>query len=147
MSKQLNNSVVILVPSLVRDECNMIAEIMGWGPDSFSVPLTRNGLTIEYYGLRSECDDTFIGWLRGEEELPPVVGRNPKIKAVLNSIILSVSPDKNMPEKPLVWGQQHFFQVCRENSLEIYRDMTTNDEPTEDGLTRDENDDTIESEF
>lgn len=121
--KRLNNSVVIIVPQIIRDECNMIAEIMGWGPDSFSVPLTKSGNAIEYYGLRSECDDTFIGWLRGEEELPPITARNPNISMVLKSIILSVYPDKQDPYKPLLWGQDHFNKVCYENGLHLARNM------------------------
>ena len=118
--KALNNSVVIVVPSVIREQCNLIAEIMGWGPNSFSVPLTPDGVNITHYGLRSECDDTFIGWLRGESELPTIVTRDPKIKMVLNTIILDVSPDKFNPQRGLLWGSEHFDYVCNQNNLTRY---------------------------
>ena len=118
--KTLNNSVVIVVPSVIREQCNIIAEIMGWGSNSFSVPLTSDGVNITHYGLRSECDNTFVGWLRGELELPNIISRNPKIKMVLNTIIVDVSPDKLNPQRGVLWGAEHFNYVCNQNNLVRY---------------------------
>ena len=136
----LNNSVVIICPALYVHDCNMIAALMGWGLDSFSVPLYKAGTTeLTHFGLRSECDDTFIAWLRGDEMLPGIVLRNKNIKKVLNEIIVDVFPDINNPYNEWIWGADHFRKVCGDNylSMEPYVAPTIiiDDDPIEDDVT------------
>lgn len=113
----LVNSVVIIAPAILKPQCDYIANLMGWGDDSFSVALSQNGLGITHYGLRSECDDTFIEWLNGVG-LPWNINVL-DIKSLLENIIVDVSPDKTDKNKVVYWGQEHFNYVCSKNNLSI----------------------------
>ena len=113
----LVNSVVIITPAFLKPQCDYIAAIMGWGADSFSVKLSSDGVNVTHYGLRSECDDTFIGWLRGVG-LPWNINVM-DISNLLNAIIVDVSPDKDTTTKVVYWGKEHFEYVCTKNNLVI----------------------------
>jgi len=59
-------SCVLIIPVAQQAEANALAEAMGWGPGSYSVPLSPTGTDpATHYGLHSWVDDSFVSMLQG----------------------------------------------------------------------------------
>ena len=67
-------SAVLIVPAANRDEANAFGEAQGYGPNSYSVPLTPDGTTITHWGCRAEVGQSFIDQFENPSpEAEPVV--------------------------------------------------------------------------
>lgn len=62
-------SCVLITPSPNRDAANQLAELMGWGPGSYSVPLSADGTDpATHYGLHAWVQPSFEAMLVGAAE-------------------------------------------------------------------------------
>ncbi|MFN3991242.1 MAG: hypothetical protein ACK4IS_13400 [Erythrobacter sp.] len=72
-------SVVLIVPADLRDDANKLAELLGHGPNNYSVPLSADGAEpATHYGLHTWAEQSFIellaadGMPKGLEQFAPV---------------------------------------------------------------------------
>lgn len=58
--------VVLIIEDAHRAEANALAEIMGWGPDNYSVALSPTGTgPATHWGLSANAGDTFAALIEG----------------------------------------------------------------------------------
>lgn len=90
-------SVVLIVPSSLRDQANMLGQAMGWGPGNYSVALYQDiTLPASHYGLHAWAQQEFIDILGGVAQgvVPPVAGLAPQeVVGVVSSLVVSIRPD------------------------------------------------------
>jgi len=54
-------SCVLILPATMRDKGNAFSEVMGWGPDNYSVALSPNGQEpATHYGLHAWVEQSFV---------------------------------------------------------------------------------------
>lgn len=133
-TKNINGSIVIIIPKDFLLMCNQLGHIMGWGEESFTVPLCHvsDPSTILFYGLRSEYDEKFAGWFLGFEELPAQVRSIPGMSILFENVIIDISPSpmntvSNVEElfsirTNTLWGENHFNNICARYDLTLYRE-------------------------
>ncbi len=102
-------SAVLILPADLKSQGNAIGEAMGWGPESYTIPLSGNQIDITHYGLRANVDDQFIRWITGIDPLP-IQGAD----AVLASLIYDFSGIEHS-----LWGREHLDYVCSNHNLTI----------------------------
>lgn len=62
-------SCVLITPVANRDAANQLAELMGWGPGSYSVPLSADGTEpATHFGLHAWVQPEFEALLSGAAE-------------------------------------------------------------------------------
>jgi hypothetical protein len=120
----MSYSAVLIIPKTLHQQANDVAAIMGWGPESYSVPL-GDGETVTHYGLRADVSGQFIRWIRGQDPLPEAVAA--LAAPVISALISDFSPDPDDGEKPVIWGRDHFAAVCADSGL-----VPVPDDPFED---------------
>jgi hypothetical protein len=114
-------SAVLIIPAADLAKANTLAIYMGWGPNSYSVPLTSDGTTTTHWGLHTWADDAFVAMLTaaGQGQMPQALidaGYPPAdFAAVVGSLIASLTPD--------VAG--HFASVCGANGLALVEAPST----------------------
>ena len=67
-------SCVLIITSAQRDDANTLAQLMGWGPDNYSVALSADGeAPATHYGLHAWTTPAFEAMLAAAEEgtMPP----------------------------------------------------------------------------
>lgn len=133
-TKNINGSIVIIIPKDFLLMCNQLGYIMGWGEESFTVPLchVNDPSTILFYGLRSEYDEKFAGWFLGLEELPAQVRSIPGITFLLENVVVDISPSLMQntamidgmltSRSPTMWGEDHFNNICARYDLTLYKE-------------------------
>lgn len=109
------HSVVLIVPAAHLDAANRLAELMGWGMNSYSVPLTSTGGGVTHYGLHTWADDGFLAMLAGAGAgiMPPELeaAGYPALDfaAVMGGLIVSVRDSM----------EGHFDAVCENQGLAV----------------------------
>lgn len=93
-------SFVLIIPAALADTANALGEAMGWGPGSYSVPLSANGLApASHYGLHTWAEQSFADMLEaaGTGTIPPELAAAgypaQDFAAVLAGLIVSVRDD------------------------------------------------------
>lgn len=108
-------SAVLIIPEALRDAANAVGAAMGWGPDSYTVSLSADGCeTVTHYGARTDVSEQFVRWITGVDPLP-----DPAAAPVVTALIADFSPDPADPEKPVLWGADHFNAVLAEHGLTL----------------------------
>lgn len=102
-------SAILILPADLKSQGNAIGESMGWGPESYTIPLSNNGLDVTHYGLRADVSDQFIRWITGVDPLP-IQGAD----AVLASLTYDFSGTEHN-----FWGREHLEYVCGNYNLTI----------------------------
>jgi hypothetical protein len=95
-------SVVLLVPAALRDSANELGELMGWGPNNYSVPLV-SGDVVTHYGLHTWAEQSFVEMVEGKA-LPAGLE---SFEPVVDALIMSVREISD----------GHFFDVIAEHGL------------------------------
>ena len=113
------HSAVLILPIALKDAGDQIGEAMGWGPESYTIPLTSNpDGEVTHIGLRADVYPSFIRMIEDAKQ-----GRYPEtlpenvLRPVIDALIADFSPDPSDPEKPVLWGADHLDCVCMENNL------------------------------
>lgn len=90
-------SCVLIVPASLHTAANQLGEIMGWGPNSYSVPLSADGTEpATHYGLHtwvtSEFETMMAGAAQGQMPQPLADGGYPleTFLAIMGSLIASI---------------------------------------------------------
>ena len=102
-------SAVLILPEDLKLQGDAIGEAMGWGPESYTIPLSDDQINITHYGLRADVDDQFIRWITGIDTLPI-----PDADIVLESLIYDFSGTEHS-----LWGREHLDYVCNNNNFII----------------------------
>jgi hypothetical protein len=100
-------SAVLILPANLKTQGNTIGDAMGWGPESYTIPLSDNGADITHWGLRADVDEQFVRWITGVDPLPL-----PDANTVLESLIYDFSENS-------LWGRDHLEYVCALHNLTI----------------------------
>lgn len=104
------HSAVLILPVHLREQGDQVGEIMGWGPVSYTIPLSEDNMTITHYGLRADVSEQFMDWIVTQTNLPNI----PNLSTVLDNLIYDFSGvDHNL------WGRDHLDHVCTHNNLVI----------------------------
>ena len=102
-------SAILILPADLKAQGNAVGEAMGWGPESYTIPLSNNSMDITHYGLRADVSDQFIRWITGVDALP-IEGAD----VVLASLIYDFSGAEHN-----LWGREHLEYVCNQNNFVI----------------------------
>jgi len=97
-------SAVLIIPSALLTEANAVGASMGWGPESYTIPLSDDGEAVTHWGLRADVDEQFVRWITGVDPLP-----NPAAQPVVDALIADFSASE--------WGEVHLLRVLAENEL------------------------------
>jgi hypothetical protein len=110
-------SLVLIIPTDLRDKANELGEKLGYGPNNYSVPLSNSTeLTEEtttkpatHYGLHAWADQSFVDMLETGTmpeglDFPPA-----DFDAIIAALIVSARDDMT----------NHFADVLADNNLEI----------------------------
>lgn len=100
-------SAVLIIPVESKPAADALGEKMGWGPESYTIPL-GDGETVTHYAARADVSKLFTAWVKGTKPLP-----DPAAGPVLGSLIADFSPDPFCDEndRPLLWGRAHLDLV------------------------------------
>lgn len=102
-------SAILILPADLKAQGNAIGEVMGWGPESYTIPLSDNQINITHYGLRADVDDQFIRWITGVDPLPI-----PDAAIIIASLIYDFSGTEHN-----LWGREHLDYVCNNQNLTV----------------------------
>ena len=102
-------SAILILPAELKSQGNAVGEAMGWGPESYTIPLSNNGLDITHYGLRADVDDQFVRWITGVDPLPMS-----DVEIIIASLIYDFSGTEHS-----LWGREHLDYVCNNNNFII----------------------------
>jgi hypothetical protein len=114
------HSAVLIVPAHLREQANNVAEVMGWGPSNYNIPIP-DAENPTHYALRADVTEQFVRWIKGLDPLP-VAGAEP----VMEALIWDFSPDPTIeaPEDdetysapPVLWGRKHLDAVIAAHGL------------------------------
>lgn len=100
-------SAVLILPAELKTQGNATGDAMGYGPESYTIPLSDNGADITHWGLRADADAQFIRWITGVDPLPL-----PGAESVLTSLIYDFAENG-------LWGRDHLEYVCAQHNLTI----------------------------
>jgi hypothetical protein len=107
-------SVVLIVPQQSQNDANLVAEVLGHGPDNFSVPLSSSGNEpATHYGCRTQAQQSFVDFLNALK-----LGQIQEIEGITNSQLTSVV-DGLIYDTNGTDGYEHFNRVITENNLQI----------------------------
>ena len=104
-------STVLILPAALRDTGNAVGEVMGWGPNNYSVALSATGnAPATHWGLHAWTDEKFKMML-DSRVYPPEVEEAGISEAsygeMLDALISSFWPGY----------EGHFSSVCADNGL------------------------------
>lgn len=115
-------SAVLIVPAALKADADALGAAMGWGPESYTIPLPKGAEEPTHYGLRADVDEQFVRWIKGLDPLP-VEGGEP----VMEALIADFSPDPTIEEAPeddetytappVLWGRKHLDAVAKREGL------------------------------
>lgn len=113
------HSAVLILPMALKNAGDQIGAAMGWGPVSYSIPLAADGASeATHIGLRADVHPSFIDMIVAAKD-GHYPGALPErlLWPVIASLIADFSPDPSDPEKPVLWGADHFEAVCAAHGL------------------------------
>lgn len=64
-------SAVLILPVELKSQGDQIGEAMGWGPVSYTIPLSSS-LEVTHYGLRADVSEQFVDWIVNRNNLPNI---------------------------------------------------------------------------
>lgn len=103
----MKHSTVLIVPEAMRDAANQLAEVMGWGSDSYEV-LLQDAEGNRFYGLHAWTSEKFKRWLTGEQPLPSQArAAKPILEALIYSFKRNIQPGR------------HFQKVLSNHGLDM----------------------------
>jgi len=101
-------SAVLILSASLKEKGDQIGSVMGWGPESYTIPLSSDLLTVTHYGLRTDVSKQFVDWILTKENLPDI----PDLELVLDNLIYDFAGiDHNL------WGREHLDYVCSKYNL------------------------------
>lgn len=110
-------SAVLISRAALRESANAIGAAMGWGPESYTIPLAGPDDTeATHLAARSDVSAQLIRWVRGLDPLP-----DPAFQPVIDALIADFSPDPDNPDAPALYGRAHLDVVLAEQGLRILR--------------------------
>lgn len=56
-------SAFLIIPVALRSAANAVGAFMGWGPENYTVPLSRDSLTVSHYACRTDVTPEFLATL------------------------------------------------------------------------------------
>jgi hypothetical protein len=94
-------SAVLIAPTALRLPANAIGEAMGWGPYSYTIPLSADWATVTHYGCRADVSPEFVALITAAQagELPP--GLPPEAAGIIAALIIDLSEELS-DEAPLL---------------------------------------------
>jgi hypothetical protein len=110
-------SAVLIVPADLKPQADTLGAAMGWGDESYTIPIIASGEAPTHYALRADVTEQFVRWIKGLDPLP-VAGAEP----VMEALIWDFSPDPTIeaPEDdetyaapPVLWGRKHLDYVIQ----------------------------------
>jgi hypothetical protein len=104
------HSAVLIIPAALKPAADAIGAAMGWGPTSYTVPLSADGETVTHYAARADVTDSFVNWITGSEPLPSNIAEH--AAPVLAALITDFSQTQ--------WGREHFDSVLAQHNMTIY---------------------------
>ena len=105
------HSAVLIVPAAMKPAADAVGAAMGWGPVSYTVPLS-DGENVTHWGARADVSGQFVRWIRGHDPLP-----DPAFQPVIDALIADFRPDPDDAARPVLWGRAHFDVVLDEHGL------------------------------
>ena len=105
-------SAVLIIPAALKAEADAVGALMGWGPESYTIPL-GDGESVTHYAARADVGESFIGWCRGTIPLP-----DPAAQPVIDALIANFSPDPEDSEQQVQWGRAHLSAVILAHGLQ-----------------------------
>lgn len=96
-------SAVLIIPVALLDKANDVGELMEWGPDNYTVPLSAGG-PVTHYMCRTDVSQSFLDKLANP---PP----HPLIQQVLAALIVDLSET--------LWGYDHAVAALTANNLQF----------------------------
>lgn len=109
------HSAVLIIPAAMLAQANALGESMGWGPESYTVPLSTDGETVTHYGCRADVGSLFVEWINGTTPLP-----DPAAQPIVDALIWSFSPDPMAPDAPVLWGREHFDATMAQHGMAVF---------------------------
>lgn len=106
-------SVVMIIPAVLQESANKLAEGLGHGPNNFSVALSSDGSEpATHYSCRAQAQQSFIDLLTavGEGTLPEIEGMTPQ---EVGTVLVQLQADVSTSED----GYTHFERVIGEKGL------------------------------
>lgn len=106
-------SVVLIVPADKLVSANHLAELKGWGPECYTIPLTLAGSEgPTHYGLRTTVGDGFLAEMGAAAQgvMPEIDMEPAEFFGVMQCVIFDYRED------PV----NHFQDVIYENDLVMY---------------------------
>jgi hypothetical protein len=116
----MQHSAVLIIPAALKPAADAIGAAMGWGPCSYTVPLTADGETVTHYAARADVGDGFLHMVAGLDPLPEGIGEH--AAPVLAALVADFSPglpSDDAPERPTLWGREHFDAVLAAHGFSI----------------------------
>jgi hypothetical protein len=102
-------SAVLILPTELKLQGNTISEAMGWGSESYTIPLSDNDFDITHYALRADVDNQFIRWITRVDSFPIV-----EAELIIDSLIYDFAGVEHN-----LWGREHLEYVCNNHNLTI----------------------------
>lgn len=53
-------SAVLIIPAALRDAANAVGDVMGWGPENYTIALSGGGETVTHYACRTDVAVSFL---------------------------------------------------------------------------------------
>lgn len=96
-------SAVLILPKELKEAGDKIGEAMGWGPVSYTIPVSA-GQDLTHYGLRADVETTFVDMIEAAKKgVYPDAIPEAIIKPVVDNLIADFSTT--------LWGHDHFQEV------------------------------------
>lgn len=105
------HSAVLILPMALKEAGDQIGAAMGWGPESYTIPLAADGASeATYIGLRADVQPSFIQMIEDAKsgQYPIMVPEN-ILQPVIEALIVDFSQS--------LWGAEHFDSVCIDHGL------------------------------
>mgnify|MGYP000406511121 FL=1 len=118
-------STVLIIPAALLTEANALGNALGYGPESYTVPLSSDGETVTHYGGHTYATDAFFALIDGAlgGTLPPEVtdaGFSIEDVAALLSVLIVSAPGSAMDPEGETYSDPaaHFNAVIEANGLQ-----------------------------
>lgn len=102
-------SAVLILPIELKESGDKIGEAMGWGPVSYTIPLSTDQ-DLTHYGLRADVTQSFIDMIEAAKSgtYPDAIPES-IIKPVIDNLIADFSTT--------LWGHEHFQEVLNKYNV------------------------------
>lgn len=117
-------SAVLIIPADLKADADAVGAAMGWGPESYTIPLPEDAEVPTHYALRADVTEQFIRWIKGLDPLPEGVAETaaPVIAALIHDFspdptIVPPEDDETYTPPPILWGRKHLDAVVAREGL------------------------------